>query len=146
MATATSRWRALAALLRPDSRRWVGLGLSVALASGLSLAGPLVVRRIIDMAADGAAAEQLTSLALLYLALAIATQLITVVVSWFATVTAWHTTNQIRLQLAGHVLGLDHVDDATELMHPMTSTRTDLGPGDLQGLYALGTGPCRPEL
>lgn len=108
------RWRlrllagALAALLRPDSRRWVGLGLSVALASGLSLAGPLVVRRIIDMAADGAAAEQLTSLALLYLALAIATQLITVVVSWFATVTAWHTTNQIRLQLAGHVLGLDH--------------------------------------
>jgi len=108
MATATSRWRALAALLRPDSRRWVGLGLSVALASGLSLAGPLVVRRIIDMAADGAAAEQLTSLALLYLALAIATQLITVVVSWFATVTAWHTTNQIRLQLAGHVLGLDH--------------------------------------
>ena len=108
MAPATSRWRALAALLRPDSRRWVGLGLSVALASGLSLAGPLVVRRIIDMAADGAAAEQLTSLALLYLALAIATQLITVVVSWFATVTAWHTTNQIRLQLAGHVLGLDH--------------------------------------
>ena len=56
----------------------------------------------------GLPAEQLTSLALLYLALAIATQLITVAVSWFATVTAWHTTNQIRLQLAGHVLGLDH--------------------------------------
>ena len=28
--------------------------------------------------------------------------------SWFATVTAWHTTNQIRMQLAGHVPGLDH--------------------------------------
>lgn len=108
MATATSRWRALAALLRPDSRRWVGLGLLVALASGLSLAGPLVVRRIVDLAGEGTTAGRLTSLALVYLGLAIATQLILVVVSWFATVTAWHTTNQIRLRLADHVLGLDH--------------------------------------
>ena len=108
MATATSRWRALAALMRPDSRRWLGLGFLVALASALSLAGPLVVRRIVDLASDGTTAARLTSLALVYLGLAVATQLILVAVSWFATVTAWHTTNQIRLQLAGHVLGLDH--------------------------------------
>ncbi len=108
MATATSRWRALLALLRPDSRRWVGLGCLVALTSGLSLAGPLVVRRMIDLARSGASASQLISLAVLFLCLAIAAQLITVVVAWFATVTAWHTTNLIRLQLAGHVLGLDH--------------------------------------
>ena len=108
MATATSRWRAIAALLRPDSRRWVGLGLLVALASGLSLAGPLVIRRIVDLASEGTTAARLTSLALVYLGLAVATQLILVAVSWFATVTAWHTTNQIRLQLAHHVLGLDH--------------------------------------
>ena len=108
MATATSRWRALAALMRPDSRRWLGLGFLVALASGMSLAGPLVVRRIVDLASDGTTAEQLASLALLYLGLAVTAQLILVAVSWFATVTAWHTTNQIRLRLAGHVLGLDH--------------------------------------
>ncbi len=108
MADATSRWRALAALLRPDSRRWVGLGFLVALASALSLAGPLVVRRIVDLASSGTTAAQLTSLALVYLGLAVTTQLILVAVSWFATVTAWHTTNQIRLQLAGHVLSLDH--------------------------------------
>ncbi|WP_182113630.1 MULTISPECIES: matrixin family metalloprotease [unclassified Actinotalea] len=41
-----------------------------------------------------------------------------------------------------HVLGLDHVDDPAELMHPMTSTRTDLGPGDLQGLALLGQVAC----
>ena len=108
MAQATSRWRALAALLRPDSRRWVGLGLLVAFASGLSLAGPLVVRRIVDLANAGTTSGRLTSLAVVYLGLAIATQLILVAVSWLATVTAWHTTNQIRMQLAGHVLGLDH--------------------------------------
>ena len=108
MATSTSRWRALAALLRPDSRRWVGLGFLVALASAFSLAGPLVVRRIVDLASEGTTAARLTSLALIYLGLAVATQLILVAVSWFATVTAWHTTNQIRMQLASHVLGLDH--------------------------------------
>lgn len=80
----------------------------VALASSLALAGPLVVRRIVDLASEGTTAARLTSLALVYLGLAVATQLILVAVSWFATVTAWHTTNQIRLQLADHVLGLDH--------------------------------------
>lgn len=108
MSTATSRWRALVALMRPDARRWTGLGLLVALSSGLSLAGPLVVRRIIDLAGAGGTAAELTSLALVFLGLAVATQIILVIVSWFATVTAWHTTNQIRLQLADHVLGLDH--------------------------------------
>ncbi len=108
MVKATSRWRALAALLRPDSRRWVGLGLLVALASALALAGPLIVRRIVDLASAGTTAGRLTSLALAYLGLAITTQLILVAVSWFATVTAWHTTNQIRMQLTAHVLGLDH--------------------------------------
>ncbi|WP_250446865.1 matrixin family metalloprotease [Actinotalea sp. C106] len=43
-----------------------------------------------------------------------------------------------------HVLGLDHVDDPTELMHPITSARTDLGPGDLQGLALLGQVECQP--
>jgi hypothetical protein len=46
----------------------------------------------------------------------------------------------------GHVVGLDHVDDPAQLMHPETSGTTDWGPGDLRGLHALGTGECRPEL
>ena len=44
MSPATSRWRALAALLRPDAWRWVGLGALVAAGSGLILTGPLIVR------------------------------------------------------------------------------------------------------
>ncbi|EYR64191.1 peptidase M10A and M12B matrixin and adamalysin [Actinotalea ferrariae CF5-4] len=43
-----------------------------------------------------------------------------------------------------HVLGLDHVDDTGELMHPLTRDRTDLGPGDRQGLALLGQVACRP--
>ena len=41
-----------------------------------------------------------------------------------------------------HVLGLDHVDDPGELMNPVTSTVTELGPGDRQGLALLGQVAC----
>lgn len=48
----------------------------------------------------------------------------------------------IMVHELAHVLGLDHVDDPAELMHPMTSTRTDLGPGDRQGLALVGQVAC----
>lgn len=41
-----------------------------------------------------------------------------------------------------HVVGLDHVDDPGELMHPTTSGRTELGPGDRQGLALVGRAVC----
>ena len=112
----TSRWRALGTLLRPDARRWAGLGALVGLASALTLAGPLVVRRIVDLATAAAlgdavehdTASKITSLALVFLGIAVITQGILVAVAWFATTTAWRTTNQIRMDIARHVLGLDH--------------------------------------
>lgn len=108
MARSTARWRALAALLRPDAGRWVALGALVATGSALILTGPLIVRRIVDLATDGTTTADLTRLALLFLLVAVATQLINVAVAWVATVTAWHTTNEIRIRLARHVLGLSH--------------------------------------
>ena len=112
MTATTSRWRALGALLRPDARRWVGLGVLVGLSSALSLAGPLVVRRIVDVATAGVrksgTTDRIAALAVFYLVIAVAAQLITVAVAWFATVTAWRTTNQIRMDMSRHVLGLDH--------------------------------------
>jgi ABC-type multidrug transport system fused ATPase/permease subunit len=108
MTKPTSRWRALAALLRPDALRWGWVGALVALSSALALAGPLVVRQIVDDARGGASTDDLVKLAALFLAIAVGAQLLTVAFTWSATVTAWHTTNEIRVRLAGHVLGLDH--------------------------------------
>ncbi len=48
----------------------------------------------------------------------------------------------VVLHELGHLVGLGHVDDAGELMHP-TNTRTSYGPGDLEGLARLGDTPCR---
>ena len=46
----------------------------------------------------------------------------------------------------GHVLGLDHVDDPTQLMHPEGTDVTGFADGDREGLALLGRGPCVPEL
>ncbi|MEO8283115.1 MAG: matrixin family metalloprotease [Pseudarthrobacter sp.] len=45
-----------------------------------------------------------------------------------------------------HVLGLDHVDDPTQLMHEENSGQFDFGAGDRAGLALLGTGACVPRL
>ena len=42
----------------------------------------------------------------------------------------------------GHVVGLAHVHDASELMNPENVGLTRLGPGDRAGLAALGSGRC----
>ena len=44
----------------------------------------------------------------------------------------------------GHLVGLDHVDDRGELMHPEGGYRTGWGPGDLRGLARLGDIGCEP--
>ncbi len=103
-----SRGRALIALLRPDAPRWAVLGALLGASSALALAGPLVVRTIVDRATDGAPTSTFVALALLFLAIAVVTQVIGVVVIRYATVTAWGTTNELRLRMTRHVLGLDH--------------------------------------
>jgi hypothetical protein len=44
----------------------------------------------------------------------------------------------------GHVVGLDHVDDPTQLMHPTSGAVPTFQPGDLAGLAELGRGSCAP--
>jgi predicted Zn-dependent protease len=47
----------------------------------------------------------------------------------------------------GHVLGLDHVDDPTQVMFPEARLQaTRLGDGDRRGLAALWQGRCAPGL
>ena len=52
----------------------------------------------------------------------------------------------IVLHELGHVVGLDHVDDRNELMYREGTTRRHFGPGDLEGLAALGSGRCAGRL
>ncbi len=46
----------------------------------------------------------------------------------------------------GHLLGLDHVQDPTQLMYPTSEGVLAYQAGDRRGLAALGAGSCHPEL
>jgi len=45
-----------------------------------------------------------------------------------------------------HVVGLDHVNDPTELMYEENTGQLEYGAGDRAGLALLGTGKCVPRL
>lgn len=55
----------------------------------------------------------------------------------------WESARAVIMHELAHAIGLDHVDDSGELMQPKGSGDvTDWGPGDLEGLSALGSGRC----
>ncbi|WP_245160971.1 matrixin family metalloprotease [Blastococcus sp. CT_GayMR16] len=57
------------------------------------------------------------------------------------------TARAIVLHELGHLVGLGHVDDDTQLMYPEARREVpDLADGDLTGLSVLGRGPCVAEL
>lgn len=52
----------------------------------------------------------------------------------------------VVLHELGHLVGLDHVDDPSQLMHPTANGLRGYAEGDLAGLAQLGRGPCAPWL
>jgi hypothetical protein len=57
------------------------------------------------------------------------------------------TALAVILHELGHVVGLGHVTDSSQLMYPETRPGiTNFGAGDLTGLAALGRGRCVPSL
>ncbi|MDQ3108168.1 MAG: ABC transporter ATP-binding protein/permease [Actinomycetota bacterium] len=106
--TTTTHWRALAALLRPDAKRWVVLCALIASTSAGALVGPLIVRQIVDIAANGTTTAAVVRLGVVFLAVAVFTQVLGVVVVNTATRAAWRITNTLRLDITRHVLDLDH--------------------------------------
>ena len=48
----------------------------------------------------------------------------------------------VMLHELGHLVGLEHVKDPTQLMYPELGTQQGLGPGDLRGLAFAGAGDC----
>ena len=79
----------------------------LAIAGALPLLGPILIGRFIDAAADGATTRWLFTLAGLYVVVGVTRQLMAIMVAWTAADLAWLVTNELRSDLARHVLSLD---------------------------------------
>jgi ATP-binding cassette subfamily B protein len=103
----------LARYLRPQWRRVAVLAVLLFAAIGLQLAGPQIIRVFIDTATGGHAlaftnaSQALIVAALLYLATALAGQVVALLETYVAENLAWAATNRLRADLMLHCLRLD---------------------------------------
>lgn len=76
-------------------------------ATGISLANPYILSRFIDTSLASGASRELIKIALLFIGLSIAGQIITISSTFLSQQLAWKATNQLREDLMEHCLGLD---------------------------------------
>lgn len=100
-------WRLLAVYLKPQWKLAGLLALLLLTSTGLQLVSPLILRQFIDRALEGTTLETLLLIAGLYIGFAILLQVIKLFETWSAEYVGWTATNNLRADLARHVLGLD---------------------------------------
>jgi ABC-type multidrug transport system fused ATPase/permease subunit len=91
----------------PQWRRTTLLAVLILASIGLELVGPQLLRAFIDSAIAGGALESLARLALIFVAVAVATQLLTAWSQYVGEDLGWSATNALRADLALHCLRLD---------------------------------------
>jgi ATP-binding cassette subfamily B protein len=97
----------LARYLRPQWVRVALLAIVLLGTTGLQLANPQIVRFFIDSAMSGGALESLVGAALIFLTIALLTQLLQVAATYLGENVGWTATNNLRVDLTLHCLRLD---------------------------------------
>lgn len=93
--------------LHPQRGRVLGLGLLLLTNIVLQLINPQLMRSFLDGALAGAAMNTLTTLALLFIVIALVQQVAAVGATYLGESVAWTATNLLRYDLARHCLRLD---------------------------------------
>lgn len=93
--------------LKPQLGRVVWLAVTLLGSIGLQVLNPQFLGYFIDTAATGGSTQTLTTAALLFISIAILTQVLSVVATYFGETVAWAATNALRVDLAEHCLHLD---------------------------------------
>ncbi|HXR65902.1 MAG TPA: ABC transporter ATP-binding protein, partial [Ktedonobacteraceae bacterium] len=98
----------LTTYLKPQWRRALPMTLLLLLGIGLQLLNPQLLRYFIDTITGNSANRQsLFLVGLLFIAIALATQAITIVTTYLSENLAWTATNQLRIDLVVHCLRLE---------------------------------------
>jgi ATP-binding cassette, subfamily B, bacterial len=99
--------RLLAKYLKPQSRRSLLMGVLLLASIGLQLANPQILRYFIDTATSKGSVPSLMIAAVLFIAIALTNQGISILARYFSEKVAWTATNQLRTDLVAHCLDLD---------------------------------------
>ncbi len=99
--------RLLSTYLKPQRLRVGMLAVLLGGSISLQLVSPQILRYFIDTARSGASLRTLTGVALFFLAVALAGQLVSVAETYVAENVGWTAANRLRADLALHCLQLD---------------------------------------
>ncbi|MCP3974782.1 MAG: ABC transporter ATP-binding protein [bacterium] len=99
--------RILSKYLRPLRGRVILLSVVALAAIGLQLAGPQLIRGFLDGATSGRPTSELIPLAVWFIAIAVLQQAAKVWATYLSVDVGWSATNDLRADLAEHVLHLD---------------------------------------
>jgi ATP-binding cassette subfamily B protein len=100
-------WRLLRKYLRPLRARVVVLWLLLLTGIGFQIANPQLIRSFIDRATGSSDSSDLLGLAIGFILLAVGHQTLSVAATYFAEHVGWTATNEMRADLAAHLLDLD---------------------------------------
>ncbi len=93
--------------LRRQKARVALLTITMFTSIGLLLVGPQLIRTFIDRAIEEEPVSLLIPIAIWYMAVAVLTQVFSVTSTYLAEQVGWTATNEMRADLASHVLNLD---------------------------------------
>ena len=102
-----SYWNLLSAYLRHQRARTVVLTTLLFTGIGLQVLNPQIIRSFIDRATTGDETDSLIPLAAAFMVIALIYQILNVTATWMAENIGWTATNELRQDLADHLLHLD---------------------------------------
>jgi len=93
--------------LKPQQRRVAGLAIALFSMIALQILNPQLLAYFIDTAVAGDSSQTLLIVALLFIAVALSTQILSVIATYLGESVAWTATNALRSDLVAHCLHLD---------------------------------------
>jgi ABC-type multidrug transport system fused ATPase/permease subunit len=100
-------WHLLSRYLKPQRGRVIWLSITLLGSIALQLLNPQILRYFIDTAMGDGTQSKLLAAAISFIIVAFATQLLTVVATYYSENVAWTATNTLRTDLTAHCLSLD---------------------------------------
>jgi ABC-type multidrug transport system fused ATPase/permease subunit len=100
-------WDLLVDYLKPQKGRVVKFAIALLMSIGLQIFNPQILRYFIDTAVAGGDSQKLILAAFLFIGIALITQAMSIIATFYGENVAWTATNALRTDLVEHCLILD---------------------------------------